>query len=385
MTGHDDAPLPLPQAHLPQPGPRAVHQPRDEPLHHLLPLRALLQGLRRRPRPRRVRRRTTGLLRPPRRTARSRASSRGNLVEVCPTGVFTDKTLKQHYTRKWDLHQRAVGVRALRRRLQHARRASATARCGASSTATTREVNGYFLCDRGRFGYEFVNRPERPLQPLMRSSFAASSPTPTPIAALERFAELLRQGQALRHRLAARQPRVVVRARARGRRQRVQPRHRRRRSRAARARRCAILARRSRRERLARGRAADATSCWCSAKTPPPPRRCWRSRCGRPRWWRRPPTLPRDIPRWHDAALREWVGHQARAVLHRLAAADATRRRGDALGASRRRRRRRARAGGGARAGVKRAGAARARDRASPTPASWRRRSRRRCAPPSAR
>src|SRR5579871_2139308 len=26
----------------------------------------------------------------------------GNLVEVCPTGVFTDKTLKHHYTRKWD-------------------------------------------------------------------------------------------------------------------------------------------------------------------------------------------------------------------------------------------------------------------------------------------
>ncbi|MEJ2644488.1 MAG: 2Fe-2S iron-sulfur cluster-binding protein, partial [Gammaproteobacteria bacterium] len=27
----------------------------------------------------------------------------GNLVEVCPTGVFTDKSLKAHYTRKWDL------------------------------------------------------------------------------------------------------------------------------------------------------------------------------------------------------------------------------------------------------------------------------------------
>jgi len=27
----------------------------------------------------------------------------GNLVEVCPTGVFTDKTLKRHYSRKWDL------------------------------------------------------------------------------------------------------------------------------------------------------------------------------------------------------------------------------------------------------------------------------------------
>ncbi len=27
----------------------------------------------------------------------------GNLVEVCPTGVFTDRTLRRHYTRKWDL------------------------------------------------------------------------------------------------------------------------------------------------------------------------------------------------------------------------------------------------------------------------------------------
>ncbi|MGH9454943.1 MAG: 2Fe-2S iron-sulfur cluster-binding protein, partial [Terriglobia bacterium] len=27
----------------------------------------------------------------------------GNLDEICPTGVFTDKTVKQHYTRKWDL------------------------------------------------------------------------------------------------------------------------------------------------------------------------------------------------------------------------------------------------------------------------------------------
>jgi NADH-quinone oxidoreductase subunit G len=26
----------------------------------------------------------------------------GNLVEICPTGVFTDKTLKHHYSRKWD-------------------------------------------------------------------------------------------------------------------------------------------------------------------------------------------------------------------------------------------------------------------------------------------
>ena len=28
----------------------------------------------------------------------------GNLVEVCPTGVFTDKTHSERYNRKWDMH-----------------------------------------------------------------------------------------------------------------------------------------------------------------------------------------------------------------------------------------------------------------------------------------
>ena len=84
----------------------------------------------------------------------------GNLVEVCPTGVFTDKTMKQHYTRKWDL-QMAPSV---------------CTHCSAGCNITpgerygtlrgvgnryNAEVNSYFLCDRGRFGYEFVNRVDR--------------------------------------------------------------------------------------------------------------------------------------------------------------------------------------------------------------------------------
>jgi len=87
----------------------------------------------------------------------------GNLVEVCPTGVFTDKTLHKHYTRKWDLQtapsvcahcslgcntiagERYGGLRRILNRYNH-------------------QVNGYFLCDRGRFGYDFVNRPDRPKQ-----------------------------------------------------------------------------------------------------------------------------------------------------------------------------------------------------------------------------
>ncbi|MGE5419644.1 MAG: NADH-quinone oxidoreductase subunit NuoG [Chloroflexota bacterium] len=84
----------------------------------------------------------------------------GNLVEVCPTGVFTDKTQSQHYTRKWDLTnspsvcnncslgcniivaERYGTIRRIRSRYNHA-------------------VNGYFICDKGRFGYEYINNPDR--------------------------------------------------------------------------------------------------------------------------------------------------------------------------------------------------------------------------------
>lgn len=84
----------------------------------------------------------------------------GNLVEVCPTGVFTDKTLKKHFTRKWDLtsspsicHGCSLGCNIL-----------ASERYGSVRRVLSRyngDVNGYFLCDRGRFGYEYTNSEQR--------------------------------------------------------------------------------------------------------------------------------------------------------------------------------------------------------------------------------
>src|SRR5438309_1272045 len=91
----------------------------------------------------------------------------GNLVEVCPTGVFTDKTLKQHYTRKWDL-QMAPSICA---HCGLGCNTTAGERYGTLRRIVNRyngEVNGYFLCDRGRFGYEFVNSSERIRHPLLR-------------------------------------------------------------------------------------------------------------------------------------------------------------------------------------------------------------------------
>ena len=84
----------------------------------------------------------------------------GNLIEVCPTGVFDDKPFSRRYSRKWDL-QTAPSV---------------CPDCGLGCTTTlsarngelrrvqgrfNRDVNKTFLCDRGRFGFEFVNAPQR--------------------------------------------------------------------------------------------------------------------------------------------------------------------------------------------------------------------------------
>jgi NADH-quinone oxidoreductase subunit G len=115
----------------------------------------------------------------------------GNLVEVCPTGVFTDKTLKRHYARKWDL-QTAPSV---------------CVHCGVGCNTIPGErygvlrrvqnryhpdVNGFFLCDRGRYGYEFVNSPRRIRQVAVRSRPDGPAEPAERDAALQRAAAWLR-------------------------------------------------------------------------------------------------------------------------------------------------------------------------------------------------
>ena len=91
----------------------------------------------------------------------------GNLTEVCPTGVFTDKTHSERYNRKWDMqyapsicHGCSAGCNI-----------SAGERYGELRRIENRfngEVNAYFLCDRGRFGYGYVNRADRPILAVER-------------------------------------------------------------------------------------------------------------------------------------------------------------------------------------------------------------------------
>jgi NADH-quinone oxidoreductase subunit G len=114
----------------------------------------------------------------------------GNLVEVCPTGVFTDKTFQRHFTRKWDLQTApsicvhcGLGCNTI-----------AGARYGSLRRIRNRyhhEVNGYFLCDRGRFGYEFTSGDARTGVPLARPNRGAALLTAGREEALARAAAWL--------------------------------------------------------------------------------------------------------------------------------------------------------------------------------------------------
>jgi len=84
----------------------------------------------------------------------------GNLVEVCPTGVFTDKPFARRYVRKWDL-QSAPSVCpgcSMGCNILPAERGGVLRRI---HNRYHGEVNGYFICDRGRFGADWVNDRQR--------------------------------------------------------------------------------------------------------------------------------------------------------------------------------------------------------------------------------
>jgi len=118
----------------------------------------------------------------------------GNLVEICPTGVFTDKSFKAHFSRKWDLQTAPsicvhcglgcntlpggrYGVLRRIRNRYHAR------------------LNGYFLCDRGRFGYDFVNSERRIRRPLLKADGAEAHTAVSPEAALQQVASWITEGR----------------------------------------------------------------------------------------------------------------------------------------------------------------------------------------------
>ncbi|TCM61792.1 NADH dehydrogenase subunit G [Acinetobacter calcoaceticus] len=98
----------------------------------------------------------------------------GNLTEVCPTGVFTDKTHSARYNRKWDMQYAPSVCQGC----SSGCNISPGERYGELRRVENRfngEVNQYFLCDKGRFGTGYINREDRPRQPQLRGGNSVSN------------------------------------------------------------------------------------------------------------------------------------------------------------------------------------------------------------------
>lgn len=87
----------------------------------------------------------------------------GNIIDVCPTGVFTDKMFR-FKARHWDLQEApsVCPVCSLGCAVVPGARYNELLRVKAGVHP---EINGYFICDRGRFSFGFANATERPRLP----------------------------------------------------------------------------------------------------------------------------------------------------------------------------------------------------------------------------
>ena len=93
----------------------------------------------------------------------------GNIIDVCPTGTFTDKLYRRKYSRTWQL-EKAASV------CGHCSVGCNTEPGGREGTLrrihprANREINPHFICDRGRYGEHFSEAPGRPVIPQLHNA-----------------------------------------------------------------------------------------------------------------------------------------------------------------------------------------------------------------------
>lgn len=97
----------------------------------------------------------------------------GNLLDVCPTGVFTNKRFRENYARPWDLlTARSVCVNcSVGCNVLPGHRHNTLRRI---KPVENESVNKYFMCDRGRFGGEFVNLETRIMRARVKGEGAST-------------------------------------------------------------------------------------------------------------------------------------------------------------------------------------------------------------------
>ncbi len=87
----------------------------------------------------------------------------GNLVDICPTGVYTDKPAR-FQGRRWDF-QRGPSLCIHCSLGCHTVGSARFRRVVMMEAEFSQAVNGYFMCDRGRHGFHYASHAERPRRP----------------------------------------------------------------------------------------------------------------------------------------------------------------------------------------------------------------------------
>lgn len=84
----------------------------------------------------------------------------GNLSDICPTGVYTDKP-SRFFGRRWD-YQRSPSVCIHCSLGCHTVTSIRYREVKRQEARISNEINGYFICDRGRYGFFYASLTSRP-------------------------------------------------------------------------------------------------------------------------------------------------------------------------------------------------------------------------------
>jgi NADH-quinone oxidoreductase subunit G len=84
----------------------------------------------------------------------------GNLSDICPTGVYTDKP-SRFFGRRWD-YERSPSLCINCSLGCHTTASSRYRQVVRQEARFSSAVNGYFICDRGRYGFFYAGHKQRP-------------------------------------------------------------------------------------------------------------------------------------------------------------------------------------------------------------------------------
>ena len=95
----------------------------------------------------------------------------GNIIDICPTGVYTDKP-SRFFGRRWD-YERGPSVCINCSLGCHTVVSARYRQIVRQEAKFSKTVNGHFICDRGRYGFYYAGQDERPRHPRVRGKEAS--------------------------------------------------------------------------------------------------------------------------------------------------------------------------------------------------------------------